>query len=61
MVVVDLLQDNLNSYSKRRLYDLKLIGKADYAHVFQLILRLRQACDHPLLINYKEEDGINSD
>ncbi|KAJ3278361.1 DNA helicase rad5 [Borealophlyctis nickersoniae] len=44
------IYDSLTNYSKRRLSDLKSIGKADYAHVFRLILRLRQACDHPLLL-----------
>jgi len=32
------------------LYNLKIIGKVDYARVFQLILYLRLLCDHPLLI-----------
>ncbi|KAJ3048592.1 DNA helicase rad5 [Rhizophlyctis rosea] len=50
------IYDNLNWHSKRRLSDLKSIGKADYAHVFQLILRLRQACDHPLLVKLHTEE-----
>lgn len=37
-------------YSREKLYNLKIIGKFDYARVFQLILYLRLLCDHPLLI-----------
>jgi DNA repair protein RAD5 len=37
-------------YSKKKLAQLKLIGKADYIHVFTLLLRLRQICNHKLLV-----------
>ncbi|KAJ3041435.1 DNA helicase rad5 [Rhizophlyctis rosea] len=50
------IYDNLNWHSKRKLSDLRSVGKADYAHVFQLILRLRQACDHPLLVKLQSEE-----
>ena len=40
----------MSQYSKRKLDQLKTNGKADYLHVFQLLMRLRQLCDHPLLV-----------
>jgi DNA repair protein RAD5 len=41
----------INNFSKRRLEDLQKQGKADYIHVFALLLRLRQMCDHYSLVN----------
>jgi SNF2 family DNA or RNA helicase len=40
----------LSNFSRKRLMELRLIGKADYLHVFKLVLRLRQLCDHPSLL-----------
>jgi DNA repair protein RAD5 len=50
----------LNTYSKRKLYDLKIVGKADYAHIFQLVLLLRQVCDHPLLIQKQAKANMTA-
>jgi DNA repair protein RAD5 len=44
------IYEALNKYSQKKLYELKIVGKVDYLHVFRLILRLRQCCDHPLLV-----------
>ncbi|KAH6569981.1 hypothetical protein BASA60_008004 [Batrachochytrium salamandrivorans] len=46
---------SLANHSRQRLMDLKIIGKADYMHVFQLLSRMRQMCDHPLLIKMRSE------
>lgn len=34
--------------------ELRLIGKVDYLHVFSLLIRMRQVCDHRMLL--KKED-----
>jgi SNF2 family DNA or RNA helicase len=47
------LYDELSNYSRQKLKNLKLEGKADYIHVFALLLKMRQACDHPLLLKNK--------
>ncbi|KAJ3084989.1 DNA helicase rad5, partial [Quaeritorhiza haematococci] len=44
------IYDKLFHYSKRRLINLKGVGKISYTSVFQLLLRLRQMCDHPYLL-----------
>ncbi|KAI8804019.1 SNF2 family N-terminal domain-containing protein [Cladochytrium replicatum] len=40
----------LHIHSKRKITQLKAAGQIQYTHVFQLLARLRQACDHPNLI-----------
>ncbi|KAJ3128319.1 DNA helicase rad5 [Nowakowskiella sp. JEL0407] len=44
------IYQELHSHSKRRLSVLKNIGRIQYTHVFQLLCRLRQCCDHIMLI-----------
>lgn len=44
------LYSQLVEYSKQKLSRLKLAGKADYIHVFALLLKMRQACDHTSLL-----------
>jgi DNA repair protein RAD5 len=51
------LYDSMNSFSRKKLDYLRLVGKADYLHVFSLILRLRQLCNHRYLINARESEG----
>ncbi|KAI8923155.1 SNF2 family N-terminal domain-containing protein [Entophlyctis helioformis] len=51
------IYNSLQKYTSRKLYDLKIIGKADYLRVFHLILRLRQVCDHPILVKAKDSAG----
>ncbi|TPX34676.1 hypothetical protein SmJEL517_g02764 [Synchytrium microbalum] len=43
-----IIYDSLLKDSKRRLNDGN--GRYTYAHVFEMILRLRQMCDHPFLV-----------
>ncbi|KAL2916518.1 DNA helicase rad5 [Polyrhizophydium stewartii] len=40
----------------KKLLELKIIGKADHLHVFQLLMRMRQMCDHPLLIKGRSRE-----
>ncbi|XJO72122.1 hypothetical protein BDV3_001515 [Batrachochytrium dendrobatidis] len=47
------IYDSLLKHSRHKLMELKIIGKADYMHVFQLLSRMRQMCDHTLLIKSK--------
>jgi DNA repair protein RAD5 len=51
------LYDSMNSFSRNKLDYLRLVGKADYLHVFSLILRLRQLCNHKHLISARESEG----
>ncbi|KAJ3260858.1 DNA helicase rad5 [Boothiomyces macroporosus] len=50
------MYEAINAYSKSKLEYLKLIGKADYLHVFALLTKLRQACNHPNLISKTSTD-----
>jgi DNA repair protein RAD5 len=50
------LYDSMSNFSRKKLDYLKLIGKADYLHIFSLILRLRQLCDHKYLITASEKN-----
>ncbi|TPX50989.1 hypothetical protein SeMB42_g01602 [Synchytrium endobioticum] len=43
-----IIYDSLLRDSRRRLADEK--GRFAYAHVFEMLLRLRQMCDHPFLV-----------
>ncbi|KAI8906813.1 SNF2 family N-terminal domain-containing protein [Gorgonomyces haynaldii] len=43
------LYDSINDYSRKQLDT----SKMDYVHIFQLLVRLRQMCDHPLLVKAK--------
>lgn len=45
------IYSQLVAVSKRRILHLKGIGRVDYTHVFQLVLRLRQVCDHISLLS----------
>ena len=41
-------------------YDAAGTIKENYANILVLLLRLRQACDHPLLLNGQESDLIDN-
>ncbi|KAI9179340.1 SNF2 family N-terminal domain-containing protein [Polychytrium aggregatum] len=56
------IYDDLHMAFKHRLCSLRISGRLNYHFVFQLLLRLRQMCDHPLLLrnflrNLGEADG----
>lgn len=54
--------DELEANSQKqvdRLVQAGTLGK-NYSHVFVLLLRLRQACDHPLLTNTPGSDGTST-
>ncbi|KAI8899813.1 SNF2 family N-terminal domain-containing protein [Globomyces pollinis-pini] len=40
----------IRSYSRKKLDELRLVGKADYLHIFALLTKLRQVCNHPNLL-----------
>lgn len=49
----------LQSYSKEKAIELERQGKADYIHIFSLLLRMRQMCNHQSLINVSGADDEN--
>lgn len=46
----------LQSYSKEKALELERQGRADYIHIFSLLLRMRQMCNHQNLINLSGSD-----
>jgi DNA repair protein RAD5 len=55
-----MLYQEFNLYSKKKLQELKRAGKADYIHIFTLLLRMRQICNHKLLVTCNPSDSTTA-
>jgi DNA repair protein RAD5 len=53
------LYKKISEYSIKKVEQLRAIGKADYVHVFSLLIRLRQMCCHARLVWGKTEGADN--
>ena len=53
------LYQKISEYSIKKVEELQAKGKADYLHVFSLLIRLRQMCNHPSLV-WGKSDGSDS-
>ena len=49
------MYNKLQSYSLDKAKELEKQGRADYIHIFSLLLRLRQMCNHKMLIKDSNE------